>query len=159
MKVEHALQHRIISNNHLAVIPNYFLGSFECDLFVMNKNLYTTEYEVKHSKRDFDNDFKKSRQYFDWKEQSTSEKNKHAQISGGLRTNRFYFVIEASVSSVAIPKYAGLITFHKSEHGRTTFDYKKRAPLIHKNKANDKQVKKCLERLNWRYYIKVWESK
>lgn len=155
-KVEYVLQHRIISANKLAVIPNYFLGSFECDLFAMNKNLYTTEYEIKHSKRDFQNDFKKYRQYYDWKEHKTSDKNKHVQIASGERTNRFYFVLEASIS-VEIPKYAGLITFERRGDW-VQFEYKKRAPLIHKNKATDRQIKKCLERLNWRYYTKLWEK-
>ena len=150
MKVEHELMHRIISNYRLAVIPNFFIGAFECDLFVMNKNLYTVEYEIKKTLADYKNDFKKEKKYFNYREQAVELKNKHTQIQAGKRTNRFYFVLEKGMG-VEVPAYAGLMVYEVGKYG-ITFAPIKTAPLLTKNKASVELIKTCLCKLTWRYY-------
>uniref|UniRef100_A0A6M3LC93 Uncharacterized protein n=1 Tax=viral metagenome TaxID=1070528 RepID=A0A6M3LC93_9ZZZZ len=148
MKIEHELIHRIISSNHLVLIPNFYLGAFECDLFALNKMYNTTEYEIKRSRADFKNDFNKVRGGLFWKD-STKISNKHDQIRLGKRTNRFYFVIEKGLD-VEIPDYAGLIEFEVRH--TIIFRYIKRAPLLHRNKADQNLINSCLQGFTWRYY-------
>jgi len=148
LKIEHELIHSIISNYYLGIIPNFYIDAFECDLFTLNKNLYTTEYEIKCSKSDFNNDFKKSNTK--WKNRNAMHSNKHETIKRGGRTNRFYFVIESGID-VDIPDYAGLIEYEKHKD-RVRFRTKKRAPMLHKNKSNNELIVRCLDTLTWRYY-------
>ncbi len=142
--------HRIISNNHLAIIPNFFIGDFECDLFVINKSLRTTEYEIKTSLADYNNDFKKESAHFNLHERRSSPKNKHKQIQEGKRTNRFSFVLKKGID-VDVPDYAGLIVYEMHKHG-IHFDIIKQAPLLSKDKVSLRLIKKCLCRLTWKYY-------
>ncbi len=100
--VEYYLAHHVMSNHQICVIPNFYIGRHECDLFVMNKNLYTTEYEVKTTKKDYLNDFKKG----NW------ANKKHDLIKDGKRTNRFYFVLPVE-RDMEVPEYAGILTYEK----------------------------------------------
>jgi hypothetical protein len=142
MKIEHELLHHIISNYYLAIVPNFFISTFECDLFSLNKNLFTTEYEIKCSKPDFNNDFKKETNY--------GKTNKHDLIKDGERTNKFYFVVDSKIE-IDVPEYAGLITFERSSYG-VNFDRIKAAPFLHKRKANQDIINGCLIRLLWKFY-------
>jgi len=94
MKIENELLHHLMASHQLAVIPNFYVKGFECDLFVLNKNLYTTEYEIKISGGDYKKDFGKLKRKYDWNTgRSDYGTSKHSLIEGGERTNRFYFVL------------------------------------------------------------------
>jgi len=121
------------------VIPNFYVGRYEMDVFRRMKSGYVVEYEIKISKSDFLNDFNKchteykgrypDRQYFDIK--------KHDLLKlGNYPANRFYFVVPKGLLTIEdIPEYAGLIEYHReSKH----FETVKTAPLMHKNKLDDK---------------------
>lgn len=136
MKIEYQLLHKIINNSYLCLIPNFYLtpNGFECDLFGMTTRHYTVEYEIKTTTADYHNDFNKGL--------------KHTWIRQGKRTNRFYFVLAHDVVAL-VPDYAGLIRFRDDNQ----FTYVKYAPLIHKSKAPQELIERCLQRLSWRYYI------
>lgn len=150
MKVEIELMHKIFSSYRLTVIPNFYIGAFECDLFVINKNRYTVEYEIKKTLSDYRSDFKKEKKYFSYREQQYKPINKHDQIRAGERTNRFYFVLEKSIS-VNVPDYAGLISYEVGKYG-IVFNTLKKAPLLKKELADIYLIETCLSNLTWRYY-------
>ncbi len=150
MKVEYWLMRFIASGYYLALIPNYFYNGYECDLFTLNTKLYTAEYEIKRSKADYEKDFEKIRKW------SFTGRTKHEAIKQGLRTNRFYFVLQKGLN-VEIPDYAGLITFEEI-NGRAYFERKKDAPLLHKKESSNGTVKKCLQNLSWRYQRELFTN-
>ena len=150
MKNEFKLMQFVIAGHQLAVIPNYYFKGFECDCFSINKNLYTTEYEIKISKTDFKNDFNKQQQRHNW-QTKTIEITKHAAIKNGQRTNRFYFVVPKELD-ISVPDYAGLITFNEFD-----FSIVQQAPRLHKNKIDEREIKHCLTKLSWKYYHLAWD--
>lgn len=104
------------SRQHDFVIKNFFIDSWECDLFSVTKSGYTNEYEIKVSRADYKNDFKKG--------------SKHYFIENGKRTNKFWFVVPKDLIHVdEIPKYAGLIYIDRS-----CIYVIKNAPLLHKRR-------------------------
>ena len=135
------------------VIPNYYLGNWECDVLELSKNNYTTEYEIKISKQDFKKDFDKQRVShkvngkWDWGNPVVCKN--HDEILTGKRANRFYFVTPAGLlTKDDVPEYAGLI-----EIGDMWHDVKiiKHAKWLHKNIAGDKIYKGMMSKFYQRY--------
>lgn len=150
MKIEFELQHYLMNTGLLASVTNYFFKGYECDLLTISNRLYSTEYEIKMSKADFNNDFKKKTKKYNWQLHSTEILNrKHDLINEGKRTNRFYFVVNESLE-VDVPKYAGLITFKITESIR--FDRIKTAPRLHNDTVPDKTINHLVKNLSWRCY-------
>lgn len=115
------------------VIPNFFHGRYEMDLFKLTDSGLITEYEVKVSRSDFLRDAKKSHDVYDFSSGNiygVGKKNKHEQLQSGDGTpNRFYFVVpEGMLKDGECPKFAGLLEF--CEEG--WFRQVKTAPLLHK---------------------------
>lgn len=133
------------------VIPNFFVGRYEMDLFRLTKTGYICEYEIKISRSDYFNDFKKSHTEYQRfqegdlfvprRERLKMEVNKHEQIAKGKgRQNRFFFVVPKGLIEIdEVPKHAGLIEFDKGH-----FSIVKNAPLLHKNKSDDTSFYKDL---------------
>lgn len=124
-----------------------FTGDWYCetDVIGINNNQYVFEYEVKRSMADFQGEFR-------------NKKDKHLRLSGeqledeyrhGIRIknkikipNRYYFACEKDLIPIEkIPKYAGLFYISRFEWAENCFNYiydiVKRAPLLHKEKADD----------------------
>lgn len=145
-----------IWSRFVAVIPNFYLGEWECDIFTLNKTGFTAEYEIKLSKSDYIKDFEKltfagrrsERQRKHLKArypdrelpEPDMEQWKHFQIENGRRTNYFWFVVPADlVKQIEIPQYAGVITFTTLIRDRETlyhFKKERKAPLLHRNKVD-----------------------
>lgn len=110
-----------IKGGYDIVLPNYYFGRYECDVFRIQESGYTVEYEIKVSREDFFADFKKG-----------FKGEKHCNLKAGTGfncPNRFYFVVpKGLVKAEEVPEYAGLLTY---EFG---FDIKKNAKLLHKTK-------------------------
>jgi hypothetical protein len=115
-----------VKGGYDVIIPNFFYGKNECDLFRVNQSDYVFEYEVKISRSDFFADFKKK----GWGDM------KHNILSSGQGyycPNRFFYVVPDGLIKVdEVPKYAGLI-YHR---GGLLFEVKKSAPLLHKKKVD-----------------------
>lgn len=95
------------SNISEIVVPNYYLGRYECDLLKISSSGYLTEYEIKVSKADFKKDAEKKHKVYN---QSTGFKTKHDIIRNGERCNRFYFVVpENLIDPKSVPDGFGLI--------------------------------------------------
>jgi hypothetical protein len=111
-------------------------GYQEADILAVTKALLVTEIEIKVSRSDFIADFKKS--------------YKHIILSGRINTqfskipNRFYYACPSClIYEQDIPEYAGLIWV--SDNG--SVEVKKKAPLLHKEKAGIKLMDGMLSNL------------
>ena len=95
------------------LIPNFYFGYYEFDVFRMldNGNIY--EYEIKTSRADFKNDFTKKRKVIS--DGNIIEVGKHEEIKfGKYSANKFFFVVpEGLIAPEEVPGKLGLIYFHK----------------------------------------------
>ncbi len=139
MKKADEIKHRLLESCRGAgreiVIPNFYVGRWEMDIFRMTPSGMVYEYEIKISRSDFKNDFKKSYdEYRSGGHEVESVKMKHDIIKSGERKcNRFFFVVpEGLVKPEEVPKHCGLMYFQDNGYFRTV----KNAPLLHKNKGN-----------------------
>ena len=119
-------------------LENVFIWKgWECDVFIINKNYYTEEYEVKVSRSDFKAEFR-------------MKEEKHRNISNGNGPNRFWFVCPKDlIKPEDVPDYAGLKYCMESGMQK----YLKiivRAPQLHTNKVDDSLWKHLAIKLYWK---------
>lgn len=141
-------------NAYDILIPNFFYGGFEMDLFkIAHLTGYVTEYEIKISKADFKKDFSKGKTFMRHPEYNS---NKHLDMAAGkCKHNKFFFVVPENLVKVEdIPNYAGLIYFNAKHNTFTTI---KTAPFIHKNKAEESVYRELARSLCFRE--KIWRGK
>ena len=122
------------------VIPNFYVGSWEMDLFRLLPSEYLIEYEIKTSRGDFRNDFKKSTEdvRYNFEEKKIEKSNfrkKHDEIqNGNYIANKFFFVVPRGMVKIEeIPEKCGLIYYDDSDY-YPSFEIIKPAKFIHKNK-------------------------
>lgn len=101
MKLANEIQRKLINwcvkSSYDIVIPNFFVNTYEMDVFKLTANGYIFEYEIKISKQDFLRDFKKG---------------KHETIHH--QCNRFFFVVpEGLIESKEIPNKYGVVFYNK----------------------------------------------
>ena len=114
------------------VIPSFFIGTFECDVFLLTKAGYTEEYEIKMSLADYKNDYNK--RISEW-----NKTKKHDKVKNGELANRFYFVVPEDIyEKIDFPNYVGVMTYKRyddyDKNGVYFFNEAKKAPLLHKRK-------------------------
>jgi hypothetical protein len=138
MKLSDNISTQLISfakcNRNQIVIPNFYYGKNECDMFSITGSDYVVEYEIKISRSDYLADFKKQ----------DRDNLKHETLSKGVGhkcPNRFFYVVPKDLIKLSeCPKYAGLIYFSNG-----WFSVVKSAPLLHRNKIEGKDYKEvCL---------------
>lgn len=123
------------------MLANYYLFNYEMDVFKLMKTGLVVEYEVKISRADFFNDFKKN-----YKRYQQDAVYKHQEIAAGRSANRFVFVVPIQlVRPDEVPDYAGLMYYTESINQIVTI---KPAPLIHKKPFED--YKQLATSLSWR---------
>lgn len=112
---------RKYSGNSRYMVENVFIFRYdwESDFFVVKQNGYCYEFEIKISRVDYFNDFKKL--------------NKHEILSSkkeaDLKPHKFYYIMPKDLISVNdIPEYAGLMYIDDLQQITTV----KEAPFIHK---------------------------
>lgn len=120
---------------------NVYVFGMETDFFGISKTGYAIEIEIKISKADFKNDFKKIKKHSNLADKSFVRK-----------PNRFmyacpYGLIDAS----EVPEYAGLIYIGTHNYNSKII---KNPPLLHKQKPleNIKFVKDLLTKYYYRYH-------
>src|SRR5574343_36813 len=154
-----------LSSPNEIIIPNFFVGQFEMYIFRINtKNNYVKEYEIKVSKNDFKNDFRKKE--FNYKE----SKNKHDIIKNNeYVANKFSFVCPENLIDIKdIPEKYGLIYLVKNNYNSDNidlnYDFKiiREAKFLHKDKIHDSFYKKIAYKLSFRenqYRVRHWNNK
>ena len=131
---------------HYPIVPNSYIYDWESDLLAINKvNGYITEYEIKISRGDFKNDFKKEK-----KHKLISDCHEY-KFESKLIPNYFYYVTPPGlIDKKELPEYAGLI-----EIGVMKPRIVKKAPKLHKIKAFDADIRIEYNLLRKLYY-KFW---
>jgi len=110
-------------NDFKVIIPNIYFFAWESDLLAIDRNNnFTTEFEIKCSRFDYLQDFKKAD-----KHKALSEQRDITAIP-----NYFYYVLSEEIAQKEIPEcdYAGLIIVCKSGMNKYLNTIKK-APLLH----------------------------
>ena len=132
---------RYLTNGADIVMPNYYYGMYEMDVFRVMNSGYVIEYEIKISRGDFFQDFKKGNEYGE---------SKHETLKNGNRCNRFIFVTpKGLIKKHEIPEYCGLMEFHFG------FTMIKNAPLLHKEKIQQERFKGIAQKASIReHYAK-----
>lgn len=132
-KISLKLQDWTRTSGYDIIIPNYFYGHYEMDLFRLVKSGYITEYEIKISRSDYFADFKKYK--------------KHERfLDKTCYPNRFYYVVpEDLIKESEVPKYAGLI-YYVENHLYIV----KNASIIHKNMPNNDIYRRLAQSLEFR---------
>ncbi|WP_333851698.1 hypothetical protein [Epilithonimonas sp.] len=110
------------------VLTNFFHSDWEADILLINNEGYSHEIEIKLSKSDFKNDFKK----FYTNQKSGEKFLKHDKIGcGDYICNSFSFLLPMGmINHQDIPEHCGIIEFyHDEDHWETSF-YNIREPKI-----------------------------
>lgn len=134
----------VISKPSDVVVHNFFLNAFEADMIRISDSGTMWEFEIKISRSDFFNDFKKRRY----------GKVKHEQLKEGkLEPNYFCFVCpKGMIKKEEVPFYAGLIEFERSKDNNNVpcirFQYVKKGKRLHKRKFED--YRKIAHVISWR---------
>ena len=114
------------------VLTNFFHSDWEADILSINNAGFSHEIEIKLSKSDFKNDFKKK-----YTNQKTGEKFlKHDKIGcGDYICNAFSFLLPMGmIDYQSIPDHCGIIEFYHNEDSWETEFYKIREPkTIHQD--------------------------
>lgn len=109
------------------VINNLHIYDWESDFLAITRSLYAYEVEVKMSKQDFFNDFKKDKKH-------KVLKDGIIKVGGVISypPNYFYYACPPNMIDVnEVPSYAGLIYVDVSKNRKNVV---KVAPLIHRQK-------------------------
>lgn len=123
-KIKYELMRFVESHAYDCIIPNFFVDGYEMDLFVLKKSGVLVEYEIKISRADFFNDFKKGT-----KHQRMVEKK--------CAANKFFFVVpEGLVQPNEVPDYAGLVYFY----GGRRMGVIKNADTLHKERYPGREL-------------------
>lgn len=137
------------------VVPNYYIGDFEMDVFKLSKSGYIIEYEIKISRNDFFADFLKTSMRRSYESYSSFDdrrirERKHDLIKSGSRCSRFYFVTPVGIVTIKdVPDYCGLI--QQNEFGG--FGIVKNAPLLNRKKVEDTFYRKLAIQLSERDHM------
>lgn len=118
---------RDLLSNPMYVINNLHIYDWESDFLAITRSLYAYEVEVKMSKQDFFNDFKKDKKH-------KVLKDGIIKVGGVISypPNYFYYACPPNMIDVSeVPSYAGLIYVDVSKNRKNVV---KVAPLIHKQK-------------------------
>lgn len=141
------------------VLTNYFHSDWEADMLIVDEEGMSLEIEIKFSRADFKNDFKKQ-----YQNQKTKEKFlKHDKIScGDYPCNQFSFLLpQGMIDPKEIPENCGIIEFyHNPDSWQTTFYVVRKPTKVHNDsfwKFYDKNL--LLKVLARNLYYKKLEAK
>lgn len=140
-----------------------FKHNWESDFFILRKNGFCNEYEIKISKQDFKNDFKKDikhqilksgsflykyRKFSHWEDGINAIYNNVEEIrKWNLRPNKFFYVVPENLIKLEdIPEYAGLV--YCKQNGDLIVV--KEAPFLHKENLTDKLINILCDKFYWR---------
>lgn len=145
LKIEelvHAYIHSHCDFERELVLTNHFHSDWEADLLIIDSSGFSHEIEIKLSKSDFKNDFKKS-----YLNAVTGERFlKHDKISSGdYVCNAFSFLLPMGmVEYCSIPEHCGIIEFyHDVDRWETEFEVIRKPLQVHTDsywKLNDKDL-------------------
>lgn len=135
--------------NYKYQLFNVFVFNNESDFLAVSRSNYTIEVEIKTSRADFKNDFKKTTGYKNY----GKNKHEHLQSDNTYKPNKFCFAVpEGMITKDEVPDYAGLIYIKKSEFASAY--YVKYPKFLHKHNLmqNNRFLKQILNKF---YYQNI----
>jgi hypothetical protein len=130
-------------SNYKYQLFNVFVFNNESDFLAVSRSNYTIEVEIKTSRADFKNDFKKTTGFRNY----GKNKHEHLQSDNTYKPNKFCFAVpEGMITQDEVPKYAGLIYIAKTKDPY----YVKYPKFLHKH--NLLQDNKFLVQILNKYY-------
>lgn len=114
------------------LLTNFFHSDWEADILLINNSGFSHEIEIKLSKSDFKNDFKK----FYTNQKSGEKFLKHDKIGcGDYICNSFSFLLPMGmIDHKDIPEHCGIIEFyHDEDNWETTFYKIRESKMIHED--------------------------
>lgn len=137
-------------SNYDYKLYNVYIFHSESDFFCVSKSGYVIEVEIKISRSDFKNDFKKTLS-------DGNNKHQHLKSTSTYKPNKFYFAVpEGLIKKEEVPDYAGLIYIHEkiSEFsGKKTYSFTdvKHPKFLHKENLfkNNKFVLSLMNKFYW----------
>lgn len=142
------------------LVPNTFIKDwFECDIIGVRESGYVDEIEVKISKSDFKEDFKKKIRVDKnhcLAEESTDMKtrgyfmNKHRAIQNSESPINYYWMIfpEGVVSLDEVPEEYGVMYVNDKKR----LSVARQAKRLHNRKADQDFKYNCLRNVGWKYW-------
>lgn len=150
-------------------LPNYTPHNwFECDVFVLTKAGYFTEFEIKLTLSDFKADANKLKNKWEcvdghWQFVEGLTKHQRVEQADPKGPSRFYYATpKGLIPDGLLPKWAGLIEFETMPKSKrldmmVTVD----APKIHNEKINPNVKEHALKMCYYRFHrmLSICESK
>ena len=135
-EIQSVLQRWLYDKSNIYQCLNYAKsGYFEADILAMTASMVITEIEVKVSISDYRADFKKTAKHYRLINRKGYEP--HTKIP-----NKFYYACPDGLIK-EVPEYAGLIWVNSEGSVMVV----KQAPILHKNKGDDKLIIGMLNQL------------
>lgn len=132
------------------ILQNFYHLYYEMDVLRLMPSGLIVEYEIKISRSDYFNDFKKSHRNYKSSEDKPDIILKHDWMKTGKGPNRFFFVTPKGLIKLSeLPDYAGLIEFNESKDHQW-FSLIRNSKVTHKNKFPDAKYKELAELLAFR---------
>lgn len=172
--IERVLYYRLLKMNRTNVFPHVTpKGWWECDMFATTKAGYWSEYEIKMSRSDFLNDFKKKMAVVNGRRRSSrfcndhNTLNKHELLAAHdiMGPSYYWFCTpEGLVDISEVPEYAGLIEFpapktlKSSPHWSVYYQVRKKAPRLHGEKFSEDRDRKLAMQIPYRYQRAYFET-
>ena len=137
----------------LCACPNYTpMNWWECDVWLVSKAGYVTEYEIKVSAADFRADRNKDRRVV--KSGEWQDVNKHHEIGSDVGPSRFYYVVPKALAELQaeIPEWAGFAVLRSDDDPRWGIRVLKDAPKLHTKKVRKREIELAKRRMWYRYW-------
>lgn len=140
--IQHAVAWDLIRRGHKFVLPNisWSMLYWEADLLTVTQSGYLNEFEIKVSKSDFMNDFKKKKHYH------LQRPNVHMKIP-----NYFWYIAPIRAIPICVPDYAGLIEVIDRETYISVRDVRK-PKRLHDRKIEDLDMLPALRATMFKYW-------
>lgn len=142
-------------HNFKPLFCNVFTGCNEWDALYISAAGYAIGYEIKLSRSDLKADFKKDRHnlLLERKTKSTKKYGKYGTSLGTLIKHFYYVCSGFEITLTDIPEYAGLMIINK--YG--CIKIIKNAPVLWKEKVEQKTIQNLYQTLGKRYIYKTME--
>jgi hypothetical protein len=143
--------------------PNIHHFAFESDVLVLRDSGTLIEYEIKLTKADYMNDFKKKARINPNNKNNRAPQifinekgltTRHEYLQSGLGANMFYYVLPTElIERVEVPEFAGIISVRETNSTyRCRCALRRKAKMLHKDKFGDAVKKKIHQSLYYRYW-------
>lgn len=156
-------------NSSMAISPNVFIGSWECDMAQITKSGYLREFEIKLTRADFKADAKKAIQVYKGIDENRrtvyQRRTKYDQLQAGDRATEFYYVVpDGLIKAEELPEWAGLYYYKQSTfkdyagyYTIRTLQLVKQAKRLNRRKADPKTVELVYRSCYYRFW-QLWSA-